>query len=84
MIWAPMNSKYLSGENLLFGKYVVGGIFYDASRSRDDSKKYRAFSKLPGIKEGLGHFTTAEEAKKMVELAANHWIDNAGLQKGQS
>ena len=77
MRWERDTSKYACGEILFLGKWQVGGFHYDSSRSKDDEKKWKATSRLPGIKENLGHFVKDEQAREAAEKAVKHWL--AGL-----
>lgn len=72
--WSAAAGMWSSGLSVFSGKWGLGGVHYDARRSRDEPKKYAATCKLPGIKSLLGHAETEEEAKKWVEKAINHWF----------
>ena len=58
------------------GKWTVGNVQYRMSVAKDDSRKYEANVRLPGLKSTQGYFETEDEAKAKVETAINHWFKN--------
>ena len=77
--WKENPSPWSTGTIcMLNGKRRVGAEFYDGSAPQG-GPKHAATCRLPGIKDNLGHFETAEEAQAMVEKATRYWIKEAGL-----
>lgn len=77
--------KWVQGQNssqlLVFGKYKVGSVTYDGCTGASDPKKYRACCLLPGQAEHLGHYEFIDDARIKVQMAAQAWLENAGLQE---
>jgi len=63
------------------GKYKTFIVFYDSSRPIGDKNKraYKMKCRLPGIKDDLGNFISAEEAKKFAERVIDKWMENVGM-----
>jgi hypothetical protein len=79
MEWKKDTSQYLSGEALYLGPWVVGYVEYDSLSSRDDTLKYVATCKLPGVT-GRTRFSTAAEAKTDVESAVKRWLSRLPIE----
>ena len=79
--WKEVRRQYTAGEELVVGnKWTVAIVNYDGTVSRDDTNKYKAICKLPGIKDNFGHFATEQEAKEVLERAVNYWFDKANAE----
>jgi len=77
MTWKKNTGEHAIGEHFYVGRWKTGGCHYDAFRSKQDHNKWQAMTVLPGLKRSLGHFSSEEEAKAIVEKAVKHWL--AGL-----
>jgi len=68
-------------QNFYMGKVFVGNVTYSPFVSREDPKKYAAYSCLPskGSAVRLGHFEKETEAMEAVEKYVNNWLDRASL-----
>jgi hypothetical protein len=78
--WEASKEANTNGEDLLLGKYAVGGYRYDGALPKgSDGPFYRVTCKLPGIKSFLGHAETTQAARDMLEQAVRHWQDKANL-----
>lgn len=74
MEWKKNTQRYACGEFLMLGRWNVGSVDYDSTKSRNDPKKWAATCRLPGIKDLLGHYETSDVAKERVENAVRHWL----------
>jgi hypothetical protein len=79
MEWKKGISQYLSGETLYLGPWAVGYVEYDGLSSRDDTLKYVATCKLPGVT-GRTRFSTAAEGKKEVEASVKYWLSKLPME----
>ena len=66
-------------EVLYLGNWRVGSVQYDAATNKSDNKKYAAYSRMPGHKTPLAHYSSPEAGKERVEKAVKRWIQAAGL-----
>jgi hypothetical protein len=73
MEWRKDTAKHSVGEVLFLGHWNVGGVHYDSLSSRDDTLRYVATCKLPGV-ETRTKFATAAEGKKDVEATVKYWL----------
>ena len=78
MKWSVDSRQYANGTILHLGSWIVGGVHYDGTTSRDSRDKFRANCKLPGIS-SLGPYETEEQAKDQVEKAVLSWLKAARL-----
>jgi hypothetical protein len=80
MEWIKDKTQYLSGEALYLGPWVVGYVEYDGLSPKDETLRYVAACKLPGVT-GRTRFSTAAEGKKDVESAVKYWLSKLPEQK---
>jgi hypothetical protein len=75
LTWKKSTADFSGGaEHLYLGRWRVGGTFYNSCRGKENKNVWGAACRLPGIKDVLGHFVTAEEAKAKVEKAVGIWM----------
>lgn len=77
--WQDSPGRYSNGEDAFLGRWRIGRIGWDPIVKRDDPKKWRTTTTLPGIKENLGNFETAEEARERLAKAVEVWLVGAGM-----
>lgn len=81
--WERMQARYSSGEAAFLGKWLVGGWHWNSLAGASDPRKYRATLDLPGMKDVIGSYERAEDARARVEFAVGRWIEGAFGQEGQ-
>jgi hypothetical protein len=79
MEWRHWKGQYTTREDLHLGSWRVGSVHLDGMRSKDDPLAYAATCLLPGLREDLGHFATAQEAVVRVEGEVAYWLRGAGV-----
>lgn len=84
MAWEKNNARYVCGENLRLGKWIIGGWHHEAPRKGEGEGEacYAVVCHLPGIRSHLGHRDSQEAAKTLLETAVKHWL--AGLSAERS
>lgn len=65
-----------SREVLHVGRWPVGDVYHDATRSRGEPP-HAARTRLPGLTALLGHYESEGDARAKVERATEYWL--AGL-----
>ena len=79
MKWQPFKSAFRPKgcEELYQGKWVIGSVYLDDLIPQTIPDKYRADTKLPGIRPLVGYYETIEQAKKALEQAVTRWFEKA-------
>lgn len=79
--WKEDNKKYYTGYRGMVGKISFFNLYWDASTSNGDNKKWKLACKLPGIKDTLGHFEKKEDGFEMANNALAFFLLKTGLKK---
>ena len=66
--WETPKNQTSSGEHAKAGRIVIGSWHWNGI-DRDDSKRYVAITRLPGLTMKEAKFSTEEKAKEFVEKA---------------
>jgi len=73
--WEQAQGYFESGIDGKAGKWKVFNVFWDGGRPRDENNKFSLKCFLPGIKNGLGHFKSEEDAMSYAEKAFAYWME---------
>lgn len=74
MKWESDSNRGAQAKILKLGPFPVGKVFYDATRAKDEPRKYMSACALPGVRGVLGWHETEESAMKKVEGGVRWWL----------
>lgn len=85
--WKKADGRYRSGFDAFVGPYVVGCVFWDVSRQRDDPHVWATSLHLPakpGYSWSKKNFRTHEEAQEYIDRLIERWFDNATVEPAKA
>lgn len=82
LAWKPNTNKYQTGERLILGTIVVGGITWFPIERNDPP--WKVYLGLPGVKRIDLRFESDVEAKTYLEKLLKLWLEKATLAEGSA
>jgi len=74
LVWKRKTAQYENGKRGYMGRWPVVSVDWDGGSSRDDDKKYKLTTSLPGLKSTVSTYVLEADAMKDAEEIVGYWL----------